>query len=114
LFAAHPIHAEAVAMVYGQLELLAALFSQLTIGLYVMAWNRRESPRPALFAEALGFSFLAICSKESAIMLPALLLLVRGLFLTKAEAPGAARGRFFRGLVWDALFCLPILGYLAL
>jgi protein O-mannosyl-transferase len=82
LFAAHPAHAEAVSMAYGQLELLAALFTFLALDRYVNAL-RADSLRQLL--PALAFTLLAACSKESAIMLFALALLIRGFFLRPNE-----------------------------
>jgi protein O-mannosyl-transferase len=59
LFAVHPVHAEAVDMVYGQLELLATALSLLAAWFYVKA--RRGGLRPAPFAAALVCAALAAC-----------------------------------------------------
>lgn len=82
LFAAHPAHAEAVSMAYGQLELLAALFSFLALDRYVKAATADRLPQ---LLPALGLAFLAACSKESAIMLFAVAMLIRGFFLKPNE-----------------------------
>src|SRR5215469_5943304 len=82
LFAAHPAHAEAVSMAYGQLELLAALFGFLALDRYVKA-VRADSLRQLL--PALALAMLAACSKESAIILFALAILIRGFFLRPNE-----------------------------
>lgn len=71
LFAVHPVHVEAVANVVGRAELLAAVFS---LGACLVWLASSEDARagfrrtivPALFA-------LALFSKESAVMLPAVL-----------------------------------------
>lgn len=71
LFAVHPVHTEAVAGIVGRADIFAAGFSFAAL----LAWSRLP-PRgttarlavPALFLLALG-------SKESAVMLPALLIL---------------------------------------
>ena len=71
LFAAHPIHAEAVASLVGRGETLAALFALL----YLLAALRlRETPRRPAFvlAVALLLYALALLTKESAAAAPAL------------------------------------------
>ncbi len=75
LFAAHPIHAEAVGMAYGQLELLSAFFVLLTLWFYA---------RPSLASFPLSFCcvFLACCSKESGAMV-LLLIPLTDLFLRR-------------------------------
>jgi len=68
LFAAHPVHAEAVAWVSGRAELLAVLFTLLSFWLYVR--------KPAGHASApLSYAvfFLGLMSKETAVVLPVLL-----------------------------------------
>jgi protein O-mannosyl-transferase len=116
LFAAHPVHAEAVAMAYGQLELLAALFVLAAVGLYAHA--RRDGVRPWPFALAVACAAAAACSKESALMLPALLMLVRAAWLVDGDDgdtdPAARARRFTRGLGWDLLFLLAVVPYLVL
>lgn len=112
LFAVHPIHAEAVGMVYGQLELISAFFTLLTIGLYDRA--TRGGPRPFLFALAICSAFLAACSKESALMLPFLLLLIRSFRVCREASIGGKKAAFLRGLGWDALFWLLPIPYLLL
>lgn len=82
LFAAHPAHAEAVSMAYGQLELLAALFAFLALDGYIKA-VRADRLRQLLLA--LGLALLAACSKESAIMLSALAMLIRGFLLKPSD-----------------------------
>src|SRR5262249_36126732 len=76
LFAIHPVHAEAVATAYRQLELLMALFALLAIERYLV-----PSITASRIAAALAFAFLSACSKESGLMMPALLVLLRGFYL---------------------------------
>ncbi len=65
LFACHPVHAEAVAWVSGRAELLAALF-------VLASWRAHLSDRRgAGWLSALLF-FLALLSKENALVAPAL------------------------------------------
>ena len=70
LFALHPVHTEAVDMVVGRTELLAALFGLLTFIFYLKRWN----------AAAFAAFFLALLSKESAVMIPAVIFLYEWLF----------------------------------
>ena len=63
LFAVHPIHTEAVTAAVGRAELLAACF---LLAAWIMHVRDCEWP-------ALGFYLLAMMSKESTIVLPALL-----------------------------------------
>jgi hypothetical protein len=104
LFALHPVHAEAVAMAYGQLELLAALFGLLAAWLYLKALNGRG--RLYYFA-AFGCVALAACAKESALMLPALLALLR---VTAPENEQPALRELWR----EALFLFAAVPYLLL
>jgi hypothetical protein len=112
LFAVHPVHAEAVVMVYGQLELLAAALSLLAAGFYVQA--RRGPLRPVPFAAAAICAALAACSKESALMLPVLLMLIRAVWMTGSGRPAERLRLFLRGLGWDALFLIAGVPYLLL
>jgi hypothetical protein len=93
IFAAHPVHAEAVVMTYGQLELLAALFTLLALEAYL-----RDSHAGLLASACLAF--LAFCSKESALMLPALALLIRRSWRAAAFLIPAL---FYLALRWSAL-----------
>lgn len=74
LFAAHPVHVEAVANVVGRAELMAGVFSLAALVLWVRA--DEASPLPARSMAAVTILYaLALMSKESAIMLPAMLVL---------------------------------------
>src|SRR5438105_2612339 len=75
LFAFHPIHTEAVNMVVGRTELLAALFGLLTFIFYLRGWN----------GVALVSFFLALLSKEIAVTVPIMLLLFAWLFGRKID-----------------------------
>lgn len=104
VFAVHPAHAEAVAMAYGQLELLAALFAFLAMDRYLAAIRN-----DGVSVTALGLAFLAACSKESGLMLPAFVILLRGQYV-KPEEPWRTRWFTWR----EALFLAPAMAYLAL
>jgi tetratricopeptide (TPR) repeat protein len=65
LFAFHPVHTEAVNMIVGRTELLAACFGLLTYILYLRGWS---------IASVAAF-FLALLSKEIAVTVPIMLLI---------------------------------------
>ena len=70
IFAVHPIHAEAVAWVSGIDEPLFALFALLTVYAYCR-W--RDGNSRGWLAASLSFCALSLLSKETAIILPAIL-----------------------------------------
>lgn len=75
VFAVHPVHSEVIANNVGQLELLSTGFVLLAAITFLRArraerWTREDS------AALVGFTFLAIHSKESAYALPAILVLL--------------------------------------
>ncbi|MFH1277924.1 MAG: tetratricopeptide repeat protein [Candidatus Eisenbacteria bacterium] len=70
LFAVHPIHTEAVAWISGRTGLLAALGVVLSLFLY-----RRPGNRPLFLAGSLAAFALGLGAKESAAVLPLLVLL---------------------------------------
>lgn len=71
IFAVHPVHVEAVGNVVGQSELLVALYLSLGVLLYLRA--RRAADLRARESVALfGLTLLAGLTKESGLMLPAL------------------------------------------
>jgi len=72
LFAAHPIHVEAVAWVVGRAEILATCFALLAILVHGRPSDRRPLSRAALASLLYGAAAL---SKESALCLPAFFLL---------------------------------------
>lgn len=75
IFAVHPVHAEAVANVVGQSEVLAALFFLAGCLLYLWDPGERPSRRiPRLLGIGLAYA-LSLGSKETGATLPAVLLL---------------------------------------
>ena len=72
LFAVHPVHAEAVAWVSARNELLLSVFLLLAFIAYLRM--RRGAGAAALVA-CLGFFALALLSKETAALFPAIVLL---------------------------------------
>lgn len=87
LFAAHPVHVEAVANVVGQSELLAAA-AYVGACLLYLATRRPEARRRLLRVPLLAVLYaLALGAKEIAVTLPAALLLLGAL----VPEPGEAR-----------------------
>ena len=72
LFAVHPVHAESVANVVGQAELLAGALVLLAVERY-LAWRERGPLGPGHRAALALLSLLAILSKETGVIIPALL-----------------------------------------
>jgi protein O-mannosyl-transferase len=71
IFAVHPVHVEAVANIAGRAELLAALFVLLACTCWTMPRRHVGSMDPRTLVPPLFL--LALLSKESAVVLPALL-----------------------------------------
>ena len=92
LFALHPVHTEAVNMIVGRTELLAAFFSFLAVIFYL---------RKYLIA-ALVMFFFALLSKEIAVTVPVMLLLYEWLSKKKIEW----KNYFFFALVLGFYFLL--------
>jgi Tfp pilus assembly protein PilF len=93
LFAAHPIHTEAVASVVGRAELIAAVgfFAAWACWLAADEVDGAPSRRRAWRAAAVVAYFAAMCGKENAIALPAVLLLVDVLRPGLPSEPAAIR-----------------------
>jgi hypothetical protein len=94
LFAAHPVHVEAVANVVGQSEVTAGLVAVITAILYIR-WRRADRltwPRMV----ALGVLYLVGCLfKEHAIMIPALLLAAETFVVESPGPRGSTRRRLW-------------------
>jgi len=116
LFAVHPVHTEAVANVVGQAELIAAA----ALLAACLLWVTRPLPdetaagRPARVAGRLAIITLmyavAMLAKESAIVLPALLVALdaaRGRLTPRAQNPGDT-GRTRGGLAYIPRSALPL------
>jgi tetratricopeptide (TPR) repeat protein len=74
LFAAHPVHVEAVTWLSARKEVLQGFFFFLGFYLYLMGREKEGRQRTALFILVLLFILLATLSKPSAIVFPAVLL----------------------------------------
>jgi len=75
LFAALPVHVEAVAWLAARKEVLQGFFFFLAFYLYLLGKEKERRRRLALLGLVLISSLLAILSKPSAVVLPAVLLI---------------------------------------
>jgi protein O-mannosyl-transferase len=75
VFAVHPVHVEAVANIVGRAEVMAGFFCLAAFVIWLRAQPGRPLSWRRLAAVAACYA-LAVLSKESAIMLPALLVLL--------------------------------------
>jgi Flp pilus assembly protein TadD len=102
LFALHPAHSESVAFVSGRTDLWAALFILVAANLWL--WERRE-PGTIPLAKRAGATaaFLLAClSKETAYLLPVVLLAWDGLMGAPPGATTGFRGWMRRNAGWAA------------
>ena len=83
LFAIHPLRVETVAWVADRKDLLAMLFSLLTIGAY---WKYAVQRRPLWYGMTALFFVLALLSKPVMVILPFVLLLIDGWPLKRVES----------------------------
>ncbi len=114
LFAVHPVHVEAVANVVGRGDVISAVFALAACLLWIRRPDREVRPAARTVLAAAALFALALFAKESAVMLPALLLLLdaaRGRW-----KPDRATIRSYARAVAPALavFALVIAGYLGL
>jgi tetratricopeptide (TPR) repeat protein len=70
LFAAHPVHTEAVTYISGRGDPLAALFSLFSLICFIKFTELEGAKKTASYVISLLFFSLAIFTKESALMLP--------------------------------------------
>lgn len=117
LFAAHPLHTESVAWISGRTDVLAALWSLVSLSCYVLARRRRNHP---LLSTSLFAFMLSLFAKESAACLPLLILLLEfGLFETMVAPHGRLsaapeESRTKPSIVYPILFFAVLAGYLVL
>jgi len=96
LFAAHPVHSEAVAWVSGRAELLWSAFALLSIFIFIKGAERAAYTTLSV----LCFS-VALLSKETAVVVPLLLCLY--LFLYTGPRPGQSRTAQLASRLWPYL-----------
>ncbi|MEM1320418.1 MAG: tetratricopeptide repeat protein [Bacteroidota bacterium] len=96
LFMAHPVHFEVVANIKSLDEILAFLFSLLSLN---MLWNYLESKKILHLGLSIGLYFLALLSKESVVTFVAVIPLLLW-FFTKQDRNQIART--------SALYLLPV------
>ena len=85
LFAAHPIHTEAVTSVVGRAELFYFCFFILALIFYIKARVRKSSQSSLYYLLSLGSYFLALLSKEGAITLLGVVVLIDWLYHYQRE-----------------------------
>ncbi len=83
LFACHPVHAEAALPVYGQLDLFSTALALLLLNIYIV--QSRSGWRVWALATLGVLYVLALGCKESVIVLPAIAILIRGLYLCRPQ-----------------------------
>lgn len=112
LFAAHPVHTEAVSWIVGRAEILAGLFCILAFIFWIRF--RKTDRMPYLILTCLAY-FLALGAKENAAPLPAVLLLGEALGLIRSEDPAKSLTRRLRPLLsYFVILGSVFLGYLLL
>lgn len=104
LFAVHPIHAESVVYVTASTDLLVALFGIVSFLAYYRF--REEAASPIYYVGSILAAALAMLSKETAAMLPWLLVA----YEVMRENPQGAR-RNWRNLAWTLPFFCVVGGY---
>ena len=110
LFGVHPAHSESVAWVSGLPDPLAAVFVLGSLIVYERAWRAAAARRAAL-AVSVGLAFLAMLSKEVAIVLPVFLLLRE--WLDRSER-GAHESRLWRTAKRTLPFAIVTIAYMVL
>jgi protein O-mannosyl-transferase len=113
LFAVHPVHVEAVAWISGRFDLLCGVFYFASLWLFGLSHARRSVP---LYAGALAAGAAALLSKEMALSLPAAVLVLDLLGLSRRRGPQplVTRGLWregWRGVAWRGV---PFVGLVAL
>ncbi|MEJ2720766.1 MAG: tetratricopeptide repeat protein, partial [bacterium] len=124
LFAVHPVHTEAVAWISGRADVLVTLWSLVSLSCYVLSRRHRSYPLLAasLLAASLFAFALALFSKETAMCLPLLILLLEfgpfGDLLVerragrRASTDGSSVNKPARSLVGPSLFMCVLASYL--
>jgi hypothetical protein len=111
LFGFHPVHVESVSYVSASTDLLVALFVLIAF----LAYSRfREQDAPPVFlVGSLFVAALAVLSKETAVMLPWILVAYEAL---RETAPGAPRGwtHGWKRFIWTLPFFAIVGAYLAM
>lgn len=102
LFAAHPVHVEAVGNTVGQSELVVGLLLAVAGVIYVQG-RRRGAFSTRRVAAVVGLYVLACMAKEHAVVFPALIVALELTLLGKSTDP-ARRGR------WQTVMALSIAG----
>lgn len=108
LFAAHPVHVEAVTWITGRNNILAGLFLLLSFYCYVRSDPATSDPRRRVYSWLALFCYcLALLSKEFALVFPLFLVLYHACFDGgDGRDNGKKRLRHVAGRLVPYLFCL--------
>ena len=104
VFAVHPLRVETVAWVADRKDLLAMLFSLLTIGAY---WKYAVQRRPIWYGMTAFCFVLALLSKPVMVILPFVLLLIDVWPLNRVELSSSLQWARIKLLLWEKI---PLLG----
>ena len=104
LFAVHPLRVETVAWVADRKDLLAMLFSLMTIGAY---WKYTIQRRPVWYGGMALCLVLALLSKPVMVILPFVLLLIDFWPLNRLESSSPLQWARIKSLLWEKV---PLLG----
>ncbi len=108
LFAAHPVHVEVVAFISGRVDSLLTMFFLLSVLAFVRFRQDRQASGSRAYGASLVFFGLALLSKETAVILPLIVLAYDLLF--DREGKVSRSGRDLRRVV---LVHAPFLAVLA-
>ena len=110
LFAAHPVHVEAVALAVNQSEFIVAILCTAATARYLDA-RRRGAPTPSDWTLIATAYAAASLFKETGLVLPALLLAAE---LCLVNEPARDRMRDRMRVLWRGFACLGVIATLAL
>jgi len=105
VFAVHPLRVESVAWVTERRDVVSGLFYLLAILLYICAYEGPDCPlRRKYYWASLAAFALALLSKELAVTLPVVLLILDIYPLHRlGDGPGRWTGAAFRRVCWEKL-----------
>ena len=110
LFVAHPIQTEAVTNVIGRADLFAMMFTLAALLLHMKGAEPARRNRMAFYIPAAFAFLLGLLSKENAIVMIAVALVLDVMFIRPKYKAAMRRTSFFRWLGPHALKCYPLYG----
>lgn len=101
LYAVHPANTGAVAYIAGRADILAAIFMLLSFIFFDAHFRAENSKKAAgFYVMSLAAFFLALLSKEVAVIIPALIVLYRIFFIDSQRAERSRRAIKFHYISW--------------